>query len=740
MELSPLQRIVQTVEQATGPGRIRGRQTELKCPAHPDHKPSLGVTENTDGHVLMYCQAGCSTVDILSSVGLALRDLYPLKTSDRRTDPIVATYRYVDETGQLLFEVLRSVAKRFTQRRPDPAQPSGWVYNLDGTRRVLYRLPAVQQAIAEGQTVYLVEGEKDVHTVESYGAVGTCNPGGAGKWRPEYTEALRGAHIIVVTDIDPSGVGLRHARQVAHTLTPVAASVTLVQPAAGKDITDHHTAGLELDETQIVGPEIPAEPSAPLGGAPRPLDDALEDIPTSPAEPPVDDRRARIRITPLSAFKIKAVRWVWQDRMPLGELCLIAGREGIGKSTFLAWLAAVITNGNLPGIYQGEPRGVLYSATEDAYSYTIAPRMLAAGANLDLVYRIDVMEDEGPGGLILPRDSRYLPEIAEETKAAVLMCDPILSLVDDRINPNHGRELRKALEPLKRAAEAAGVAIPALVHFNKTRDVDVLSMFAGSRAWTEVARSALAIARDQNADEYTCVVSQVKNNLGRLDLPNLTYTMDDVTLETEEGPNAHIGRVRWTGESETDAGEILARRPTPTRDENRAASTNLILDWLDDYGQAASPRQIADGLTGQVNYDNTRKILSRLVNTGEVEKIGTGLYKTPETDPRVRVGKDARASVGRVPGAGASVGRVTRDSPSPSQSQPPPQVKGGKGVTTVTSDCDTVTVTGVDPPLVTEYVRTDRLTSCSVCFGPLEDIEGTGAHPLCLEETDGEIS
>lgn len=734
MELSPLERVVQTIEQTTGPGRIRGNQHELRCPAHPDHTPSLGVTENSDGHVLIYCQAGCATVDILTAVGLQLRDLYPLKPSDRRTDPIVASYRYVDETGALLYEVQRTVAKRFTQRRPDPNHPDRWLYNLDGTRRVLYRLPSVLQAISEGQTIYLVEGEKDVHTIETYGQVGTCNPGGAGKWRSEYNDSLRNAHVVVVADIDHSGVGLRHARQVAAQLERYAASVTLVQPAAGKDTTDHHTAGLALDEMQLVGPEIATGPSAPLGGAPRPVDDTLENIPTSPAEPPSDDRRARIRLTPASSFKIKAVRWVWQDRMPLGELCLIAGREGIGKSTFLAWLAAMVTNGNLPGVYQGEPRAILYSATEDAWSYTITPRLQAAGANLDLVYRIDVLEDEGPTGLVLPRDSRYLPEIAEEYKAAMLMCDPILSLVDDRINPNHSKELRRALEPLKHAAEAAGLAVPALVHFNKTRDVDVLSMIANSRAWTEVARAVLAIAQDKEADDYTCVVSQAKNNLGRLDLPNLTYTMDDVVLETEDdGPNAHIGRIRWTGETETDAGEILSRRQgTPARDEHRAASINAVLDWLDEHGQAASPREIADALPDILNHQNAKKILSRLAASGEVDRVGTGLYKTPD-GPTSHARKNARALAPQSRYGRERPSRVTRDSPPASPSPFPSQTKiygGGDAVTSKGDKSDTVTDGKGNPPPVTHNVT----TSCNRCYGPLDDVEGTGFHPLCRDE------
>jgi energy-coupling factor transporter ATP-binding protein EcfA2 len=583
----------------------------------------------------MWDGGGCDNRTILESIGLTLRDMYPIRADDRRLDPVVATYRYVDEQGELLYEVQRTVSKRFYQRRPDPDKPGGWLFNLENTRRVLYRLPAIMQAIREGQTVYVVEGEKDVHSLEHRGCVATTSPGGAGKWRPEYTEALRGADVIVVTDLDkatqshPNGHGQDHSQQVCRQLLPIANSVTLVAPAAGKDTTDHLTAGLELDAMVMLGIEAAATPNGAGGSHTGPVVDPPEEAPVSPAGSPLDDRRNRIRLTPASAFKIRAVQWVWDQRMPLGELCLIAGREGVGKSTFLAWLAAAVTNGNLPGIYHGEPRALLYAANEDAWSYTIAPRMAAAGANLEMIYRIDVMEDDGPAGLSLPRDCRYLPEIATEVNAAMLMCDPILSLIDERINTNRGQELRRALEPLKTAAEQAGLAVPALVHFNKTTDVDVLSMLSGSRAWAEVARAVIAIAQDRTADEYSCVVSQAKNNLGRSDLPSLIYTIDDVALETEEGPDAHVGRIRWTGESDDDAESILRRRtPSTERPENVGDSTNHILDWIEEQGHGVTTRQVGDAFP-QLQYGNVKAILSRCASRGLLYKPGHGLYAAP---------------------------------------------------------------------------------------------------------------
>jgi hypothetical protein len=130
--------------------------------------------------------------------------------TDEQTE---TAYDYVDEHGAPLFQVVRRPGKRFVQRRRVNGE---WVYRIGDARRVLYRLPRVIAAVAAGETIYIVEGEKDVAAVERAGAVATCNPGGAGKWRPAYAKELEGANIIIVADNDAPGI--EHARAIAASL------------------------------------------------------------------------------------------------------------------------------------------------------------------------------------------------------------------------------------------------------------------------------------------------------------------------------------------------------------------------------------------------------------------------------------------------------------------------------------------------------------------------------------------
>lgn len=144
----------------------------------------------------------------------------------RRIDKL---YQFTDEDGTVLYEEVRYTPKDFRVRRPDGE--GGYVYKeaLKGVRRVLYRLPAVLAAVDAGDTVYVVEGCKDADRLWDEGVVATTNALGAGKWRDEYTQTLRGADVVVVRDRDDKGRA--HGATVAGALRPVAKTLRIVEAA-----------------------------------------------------------------------------------------------------------------------------------------------------------------------------------------------------------------------------------------------------------------------------------------------------------------------------------------------------------------------------------------------------------------------------------------------------------------------------------------------------------------------------
>jgi hypothetical protein len=334
-------------------------------------------------------------------------------------------------------------------------------------------------------------------------------------------------------------------------------------------------AGLGPTRTPDVDQGLTSHNSAP---------DAAEDGAPEPSR--------RLRVTPLSKIRLRATYWVWEDRIPVGGLTLWAGREGIGKSTSAAWLAAHITRGTLPGIHHGKPRSVFYAASEDSWERTVAPRLVAAGADLDRTFRIDVTEDDRPGiamPLTLPSDTSTLGAEMERYDVGLLIVDPLVSALNGSIDTHRDREVRSALEPLGQIADQAGAAVLGLVHFGKGASTDPLSLILGSRAFAATARAVICMARDPEAEDGTVILSQEKNNLGRLDLPSLTYVVTSTEVITEDGVS-HVGRVQFTGQSERSVSDMLAdgAASTPGERSERDEAGAWLSDYLTDNGGEAS--------------------------------------------------------------------------------------------------------------------------------------------------------
>jgi hypothetical protein len=218
--------------------------------------------------ILLHCHVGCDLEAICRALHLEVGQLFydqhePLKinlngagkkkATDEEKPPsdkgrIVAIYDYTDAEGTLLFQVVRKEPKRFLQRQPNP-EGKGHIWNLTGVQKVLYRLQKVQQAVKASHTVFLVEGEKDVHALEGWKACATTNAGGADKWDPSYERALIGAKLVLIPDNDEAG--LQHMRRVARALHGKAESIRILElpglPEKG-DVSDWIAAGGTYDE------------------------------------------------------------------------------------------------------------------------------------------------------------------------------------------------------------------------------------------------------------------------------------------------------------------------------------------------------------------------------------------------------------------------------------------------------------------------------------------------------------
>lgn len=226
------------------------------CPSHDDQHQSLSIALDHD-RILAYCHAGCGIEQVLAPLRLEKADLFlnnrKPKSKRRESREIEVVYCYADADGKP-FEVVRFKPKGFSQRRPDGK--GGYIWNLEGITPTLYHQKEVEAAIARNETVYLLEGEKDVDNLRSRKLVATTNVGGAGKWRDYYTEALRGADLVIIPDNDEPGRA--HANLVAGSCFGVASQIRIVElPDGSKDVSDWFTNGGDVQKLRGLTSKCP---------------------------------------------------------------------------------------------------------------------------------------------------------------------------------------------------------------------------------------------------------------------------------------------------------------------------------------------------------------------------------------------------------------------------------------------------------------------------------------------------
>jgi hypothetical protein len=247
------------------------------CPAHNDgQRPgdqSLSISVKGE-KILLKCFADCATPDIVKTLNLTMSDLFLGEKKTKNTAAaarsrgarreIEKVYQYKNAGNVLVFEVVRYKPKHFSQRRPDGQ--GGYINNITGCERVIYRLPQVLAAIGRGETIYHCEGEKDVDNLVALGLEATTSPMGAGNWRSEQALYYHGAKQVVIIP-DKDATGSVYARDVAADIFPHVGMVKILELSGErvKDTSDWLAAGGSADQLEKL--VVATEPwiSSPAG-------------------------------------------------------------------------------------------------------------------------------------------------------------------------------------------------------------------------------------------------------------------------------------------------------------------------------------------------------------------------------------------------------------------------------------------------------------------------------------------
>lgn len=504
--------------------RSDGEWWDAKCPAHEDTHASLSFADGDKG-LIVKCQRGCPLEQVTAAAGCSVADLFSRNGNGPAVHDftVLTTYDYQDAASTLRYQVVRLDPKDFRCRRPDGAD--GWTWNMQGVRRLPYRLPE----LAGQARVYVPEGEKDVDTLRAAGLPATCNEGGANKWRPEHTAALVAAgvrEVVVVPDHD--AVGAAHGRLVARTCLSAGLAVRMLELPGLPDKGD------VSDWLAAAWPEAQHTPTELVT-----LADAAPTVTAADVTEPVQEPRGgRVPDGPvlvrLDTVAPEPVEWLWAGRSARGKLGLVVGDPGEGKSQVVIDALARTTRG-LPWPDGGiAPMGnVVLLAAEDGLADTVRPRFDRQGgdpARVSVLKAVRVDGQEYP--FTLERDLPALEAAIQQNHAVAVGIDPISAYLGTR-NSYKDSEIRGLLTPLAALAEQYGVALIGILHLTKDAQRRLLMRAQGSIAFVAQARTVLAVGSDPEIPGRRLLVP-IKNNLGPFP-PALGFRLGDEGLCWEPG-------------------------------------------------------------------------------------------------------------------------------------------------------------------------------------------------------------
>lgn len=448
---------------------------------------------------------------------------------------IAAAYDYVDEHGVVLFQVCRLEPKTFRQRRPDSASHDGWSWSIKGVRQIPYRLPQVMAAIAAGETVYIVEGEKDADNLAKEGLCATCNAMGAGKWSDDLSELLIGADAVILPDNDDAGRA--HGRAVAQSLLGRAKRVRLLElpflPPRG-DVSDWLNDG---GDAETLGHLVEAT--------------AKQFTPQPP-----ESRFGAIVWRDIETVAIRQ-DWLVEDLIFGGDSGLLFGASGCGKSFLAVDMGLSIARGAQFLGKACRKGGVLYQAGEGGKG--LVKRLRA--------YRLHHRVTEDLPFVLLPsrvnffaEDGDLAPFIDECRAWRAVMPEPLAAIFIDTFstaspgaNENASEDMSRLIGAGEEIQKATGASLWWVHHMNAAglRERGHTSLRAN-------IDTAIEVTKDEESKIRTARLAKLKDGEDGL---KLTFDLQSVTVGAYDDGKPMTSCVVVPAQAETD--RTGRRRPLP---------------------------------------------------------------------------------------------------------------------------------------------------------------------------------
>ncbi len=218
-------------------------------------------------------------------------------------------------------------------------------------------------------------------------------------------------------------------------------------------------------------------------------------------------------IISIKEIEEKEVSWLISGYIPRGQISIMGGDGGAGKTTVWCSIAAAISSGKkaffepIPEQFeQCEPQKVLFFSSEDSLEYTLKARLRKAGANMNNIYSVPLTDNYFNE---IKFDSPVLEKLIAEVKPTLCIFDPLQSFIPPDIQMGKRNEMRNCLNRLIGLGEKYNCTFLIICHTNKQTGVYGRKRISDSADIWDIARSVFIVGETAEHKRY---LSNEKNN------------------------------------------------------------------------------------------------------------------------------------------------------------------------------------------------------------------------------------
>jgi hypothetical protein len=256
------------------------------------------------------------------------------------------------------------------------------------------------------------------------------------------------------------------------------------------------------------------------------------------------------------------IDWLWPERIAAGKFTLLAGAPDGGKSQIAAYIAATVSNGGAWPFGEGKAQqgAVIWLSAEDDAADTTVPRLIAAGANRNLIFELQsiVRAEDRLRPFNVANDLEALADVIKRIKAQtgvpvrVIVIDPISAYMGGNSQTNSWKnsDVRNTMTPLNDFVAKVGISTIAITHFKKGRDDEnVLNKVIDSVALPALSRATWLVAPEKD-DGGNLTGRRLfltgKKNIGR-PVAGLAYKIVEKLINNGRGGTMPAPKVEWAG-------------------------------------------------------------------------------------------------------------------------------------------------------------------------------------------------